>query len=258
MSFLLDALRKSETQKHLGETPTIHSSSVLETRTLARHRLGLVLVVLVPVLLVLAWFGLKDLLPGFMPGELEARKPAMSKQDLPANHTGSTAEPSNPVLPEIPTAATDNTQLNTSRTPVEAYTPPPAPLHQPESKAVPPAMPVAERMSVTNTPSLESKRGNPAQSPSGPTAPVQTKSLPTLQDTAVISYWQLPESVRGQLVALRISVMVYSETPEERFMIMNGKRLVEGDEPQQGLVLEEIGREGAVFSFRLYRFLVKR
>ena len=55
---------------------------------------------------------------------------------------------------------------------------------------------------------------------------------------------------------MKVSVLVYAERPEDRFILMNGRRYIEGDEPRPGLVLEEIGREGAVFTFQLYRFLV--
>jgi hypothetical protein len=74
----------------------------------------------------------------------------------------------------------------------------------------------------------------------------------------LISYWELPGSVREQIMELRISVMVFAELAADRFILMNGRRWVEGDEPQQGLRVEEIRREGVVFSFQRYRFLLSR
>jgi hypothetical protein len=64
--------------------------------------------------------------------------------------------------------------------------------------------------------------------------------------------------VREQIMELRISVMVFAERAADRFILMNGRRWVEGDEPQQGLRVEEIRREGVVFSFQRYRFLLSR
>jgi general secretion pathway protein B len=55
----------------------------------------------------------------------------------------------------------------------------------------------------------------------------------------------------------KISVLVYAESAEDRFILMNGERLLEGDEVEGGVVLEEIRRDGAIFSFRSQRFLVK-
>ena len=56
---------------------------------------------------------------------------------------------------------------------------------------------------------------------------------------------------------LRITVLVYSEKPEERFVLIAGQRLKEKDEAPGGLVLDEIRRDGAVFVYRNYRFLIK-
>jgi hypothetical protein len=52
-------------------------------------------------------------------------------------------------------------------------------------------------------------------------------------------------------------VLVYAESPEDRFVLVGGQRLVEKDEVDTGVVLDEIRRDGAVFLFRSYRFLVK-
>ena len=57
---------------------------------------------------------------------------------------------------------------------------------------------------------------------------------------------------------MRFSVLVYSKQPDHRFVLINGQRLVEGDIAQAGLVVEEIRRDGVIFSYRLYQFLVER
>ena len=72
-----------------------------------------------------------------------------------------------------------------------------------------------------------------------------------------ISYWELPQGVRDGLPEIKISVLVYSEKPEDRFLLTNGQRLAEKDSLESGLVLDEIRRDGAVFLYRKYRFLVK-
>jgi general secretion pathway protein B len=94
-----------------------------------------------------------------------------------------------------------------------------------------------------------------------PAARPTTKEPPEPNDAAqsrqpgLISYWQLPETVRESLPALRITVLVYAEQPEDRFLLMDGRRWTEGDELGDGLRLQEIRRDGAVLSYRLYRFL---
>jgi hypothetical protein len=73
-----------------------------------------------------------------------------------------------------------------------------------------------------------------------------------------IGYWELPDAVRANVPEIRFSVLVYDEDPGGRFVLVNGQRLGEGDELQQGLAVEEIRRDGVVFSYRLYQFFVGR
>jgi general secretion pathway protein B len=63
--------------------------------------------------------------------------------------------------------------------------------------------------------------------------------------------------MRDGLPDLRISVLVYAELPENRFVLMNGERLREGQELPNGLLLEEIRRDRAIFNYRNYRFYLK-
>jgi general secretion pathway protein B len=67
----------------------------------------------------------------------------------------------------------------------------------------------------------------------------------------------LPQGVRDNLPEIKITVLVYAEEPDDRFVLTNGQRLAEKDELQSGLVLDEIRRDGAIFLYRKYRFLVK-
>ena len=72
-----------------------------------------------------------------------------------------------------------------------------------------------------------------------------------------VSYWELPQGVRDNLPDFKITVLVYAEKPGDRFLLLNGQRMAEKDELQSDLTLLEIRRDGAVFQYRNYRFLVK-
>ena len=74
----------------------------------------------------------------------------------------------------------------------------------------------------------------------------------------MVGYWELPDAIRADIPEIKFSVLVYAGEPADRFVLINGQRLAEGDSIQQGLVVEEIRRDGVVFSFRLYQFLVER
>ena len=57
----------------------------------------------------------------------------------------------------------------------------------------------------------------------------------------MLTYWQLPQGIRDNMPDMKISVLVYAAKPEERFILMEGKRLREGDDAGgQGVQLPEI------------------
>jgi general secretion pathway protein B len=71
-----------------------------------------------------------------------------------------------------------------------------------------------------------------------------------------ISFWEVPQAVRDDLPDLHITALVFANSPEDRFVMISGRRWVERDQLESGLVLEEIRRDGAIFWYRNYRFLV--
>jgi general secretion pathway protein B len=71
--------------------------------------------------------------------------------------------------------------------------------------------------------------------------------VPTLRD--------LPLDVQLKVPKMSFSVFVYAQKPADRMVIIDGHTRREGDEVSSGLRLEEITREGAVFSFKGHRFL---
>lgn len=69
--------------------------------------------------------------------------------------------------------------------------------------------------------------------------------------------WELPLSIRRNLPALSLTIHVFSERPEERFVLINGERFISGEELGEGVRLVDIRREGALVDYRDYRFLLE-
>jgi general secretion pathway protein B len=67
---------------------------------------------------------------------------------------------------------------------------------------------------------------------------------------------ELPEEVRREIPALSIGGAMYSEAAASRMLVINGQVFHEGEQPYQGLVLEEIRLKTAVFRFRGTRYSV--
>ncbi len=81
-------------------------------------------------------------------------------------------------------------------------------------------------------------------------APPQAAGLPLLQE--------LPDSLRRQIPALHISGAIYSDSPSEWTLIINDQVLAKGSLVAPELRLEEIGANSAVFNFRGQRFRLER
>jgi general secretion pathway protein B len=86
-----------------------------------------------------------------------------------------------------------------------------------------------------------------------PQSSINTGIVP---EQKVFNLKDLPLSIQQSLPAFSISVSVYSDDPDSRMIKINGQRLQEGQYLTAGLKLEEITRDGAIFSYQKYRFRV--
>lgn len=264
MSILLDALKKSEQQRQLGQTPTLQTGlpdQDLEDGAFGRWIL-LSLVVLSAV--VMAWFGWQQL--RFPVGSDQVSEPVAAVE---AGQTSSTPtdrpdkartmtesfDDSGDLSaaaddrPEAVSATSENDRSRLSRS-VSQFK---AEDESPESgqpKNQPPVTAAAQAPTAAAP-----TRAVPDTVPKRPPASRRSPLEPHVAEP--ISYWELPQGIRDNLPEITITVLVFSERPEDRFLLGNGQRLKEQDELQSGLVLDEIRRDGAVFLYRNYRFLVK-
>ncbi len=281
MSILLDALRKSEEQRRLGSTPSIHAGSEPQGagNDTAQQWVPLSLIALSAI--AMAWIGWQQYqrpVAGSPPGAatpveqtaVEGEAAAVADRSV----ANGPAEQLRPASPDRPNGS--------RRTPVEQFA-------QGSRTEQAHAGTAAERADDTRkaqvTDSFQAYEGGseaaggdeqPGDPEPGLTAPdIVLEPPPTVRPspepgatqprearpepaaTEPITYWELPQGVRDSLPELRISVLVYADQPEDRFLLISGQRLVEKDEFQDGIVLDEIRRDGAVFLYRAYRFLVK-
>lgn len=263
MSILLDSLRKSEAQRKGRDAPTIHSAE--EYGGSSRRPASWVAVAMAGVAAAaIIWFGGRQY---SAPGE-DAGASRITATEQTAQPDGSRRGQRRPAAPTSGTA-------DQVRTPVERL---PAPA--PESSGGEESATAADRIAgyvveegdgyafeEEEEPEPDSASGQVDEDLIGVdnpddfaefqrAAPEQPEST-GVPESEPRSYWQLPQSWRSEMPEFRITVLVYAEAPEDRFLLMNGERVREGDEVEGGVVLEEIRRDGAVFSYRQTRFLVK-
>ncbi len=262
MSILLDALKKSEQERQLGQTPTLNTNAQgpAPVRNSGNPLIMLALVVLSAG--IMAWFGWQQLrLPESAetqivstqaaqsaPAPVDEKPPRRTMTEQYAPDAGESAAPG--IKKPGPDASTSGARTRLSKSVVEFK----AEKDSAEQSAKP-----ANRLTAAGS--------TPARSEAAAAAPIDSGDVPESRDgrrkgmephvTEPISYWELPQGIRDNLGEIKITVLVYSEEPTDRFVLSNGQRMVEKDQLDGGLVLEEIRRDGAVFLYRNYRFLVK-
>lgn len=258
MSILLDALKKSEEQRQLGQAPGMRddAGAAATPTDVAQQWLPLTLMALSAI--AMAWIGWQQM------REPPGLASAGAEPDIVSRAEGQQATPADQVAEREP--VTPGTEARVTRSAAEDAS---------SAAATPRARTPVESFSdrsdalrgITVIPPPQDVAGSAAAPASGaaPGEPVaqprrtrQTVAEAAPSETAgPISFWELPQGVRDSLPELRITVLVYADQPEDRFVLIGGERLRENEEVQQGVLLEEIRREGAVFRYRSYRFLVK-
>ncbi len=257
MSILLEALRKSEKSQHSPEAPNIHTddqpgpvSDSVQTGPLA--------LLLVVALFASGWFVWQQ----YQPPAGSYQPPVTLKADQTPAVTTQAENPetsSGQAIQAAPSNAVANNSASKPRTPVESY----QAAARNTSQAKPARQkPVKSAPSKDNDPVKQlvgkSSRQSPSRTAASDKSAVDDPKKHRPLEPAPISYWELPDAVRADLQEIKFSVLVYAKTPADRFVLVNGQRLVEGDSPQSGLVVKEIRRDGVVFTYRLYQFLVER
>jgi general secretion pathway protein B len=74
---------------------------------------------------------------------------------------------------------------------------------------------------------------------------------------SVVEFWQLPDPIQKKIPALTFSFHVYSTNPDKRTIIINKRRVKQGDTVSEELVLEEITQQGVILQWQgLHRFTI--
>lgn len=245
MSLILEALKKSEAQRRLGEMPNL-GTPITATK---RRRSALPWLALGTVVVLAAAGGWRFLGQRAAPVP-PATNPAPGKPSAKAD--GSTP-------PTSPTAPRQVIKAPASAAPPAAANPPPPaqpkkdmapptpatlPVAAPPPAAVPAPAPAQAPAPVATPPPAAAHPPAPA-----PPAPPPVNDVPTVDE--------LPPELRSALPVLPITMQVYSPDPKRRFAIIDGTRVVEG-ESIRGVTVQEIRPAGLVLEFQGRRVLLPR
>ncbi len=298
MSYILEALKKSQKERELGQVPTLADTPYLAGDKPAREAywgiVAVTLAVLATIIALYAAFGEQLLSAGSPPPSTpettqettpEARPPVPDSAPVAAApkvaaSVSSATQPEKPsktaqtlVAPPTQTTATEPARVVPPKQ--GRQLPPPPPNVPPElvqevrrfeehlrqrkpmdeRQATDPALtttlPVQPPAFVAAEPGLTTTAEEPARKVQAPPMPEPTRTVPPGQS-------DLPEALQKNFPKLRLTVHVYAATPEQRFVIINSRKMREGDRSRDGLLLEEITPDGAMLKYLGQRFFRHR
>lgn len=236
MSFILDALKKSETDRQRQASPALFEVKVAKPRRKFPMWAAALAVLLGVNVLALAWVLLrKSDAPPVAQGAATPAAPG-----APAAQATSSAAQPGMVTVQIPVGATSSVTVgpNAAAGGVVAPAGSPPLVEEPLLEGQEPAVP----------PDYDARDYRPALTPeqAGAIAAARRSgSLPS-RDEVIAEGTQLPN--------LRLDLHVYDATPANRFVFINMRKLKEGESLPEGVRVEQITPTGAQLSYRGTRF----
>ena len=230
MSYILDALKKSEQERGHGNVPdvqTVHSSS-LNYRTDKKALWPYILIFAVMLnLLAIGYFIINKESPAEMPQPVPE---SINRIQATTDNTANTVAQDQPAAPV--SIVDEGIQLQGSKTsPVTTATT----AGQSARESAQQTEPATKETTVASK--AVTKRPEP-----------QAVSANDSED--IIDFHELPESIKQQIPTITISAHVYSSNPLQRSIVINNNFVEEGEYILDDLVLHEITRDGAVFNYR--------
>ncbi|HEY6611664.1 MAG TPA: general secretion pathway protein GspB [Pseudomonas sp.] len=267
MSYILDALKKSEYARQQGKVPDLATLPVVDALTSAPPAFArLPLLASGALLLAVAVAG------WWRPWQA----PAAPEPSSLAAAASLSASPvvSAPALASAP--ASTPTPASASPGPIAA--PPGIPVVEPVAVAVAPAQPEPPPLAAPPVarmpppapkavlPALAPQSSAPKALPSAAQEPLAAMPRPSAAPASalpappsrVLAFYELPPAVRERIPALAISGFSYVEEPDLRMAVINDRVLRQGESAAPGITLERIASDGVVLSFSGYRFRPQR
>jgi general secretion pathway protein B len=237
MSFILDALKKSESDRQRQGGPALFEVKVARAR--ARWPLWAIAIgaLLALNLSIITWMLVRH------PARGDGGSAAPPTSTAAGTSTAAAAAPlaANTGAVSAPAGAAPQ-----SATPV-AFAPPASAASQPPAPANAggAAATVAEQNAADYAPAAE-----PAAASLSHVRRTTAEGVPLYQDAAATPGSQLPQ--------LRLDLHVFAARPEDRFVMINMHKLREGDSLPDGVHVDSITADGVVLTYNGSRFLLPR
>lgn len=267
MSYILDALRRAESERGRGEVPGLHAQTVqvglgegAETGKLPGVPLGALAAAALALVAALVWWWVGSA-EGEPPAQVAGAAPpagatavsagpeAQGQPGGPALLVAPPAPPS-PPAPPVPPATRVTSIAPVAPRAASPTAPVPAPQPAPLAAAATPAAPA-----VSPAPRAAAPAGSPAQAAAAANAasPSTSASPGGAAAARPTLLADLPQAQRAELPQMLIGGAIYSDQPTSRFVVINGLVVREGETAAPGVVLERIGPKSALIRWRELR-----
>jgi general secretion pathway protein B len=229
MSYILDALKKSDQQRQRGATPTLPSVPI--TAAAPKHPSSVYYGLLAAILLC----------AGILIGWL---RPWQEEQPVLASAPPPDAKSSIPIQNQVvPISPPEPAEIARN---VEQKLPAPNSIstvqEAPRINTIQPALSASASPRITSA-----VASAPSPMPKQPANPADT----------AIPLAELPLTIQQELPVMTIQLHSYSSKPLNSLVNINSKMLKEGDSLVSGLKLEQITPDGVIFRYKGYLFKQK-
>lgn len=232
MSYILDALKKSEQQRAHGAIPnvqTVHTSSLNYRDEKKAYWPYILIIAVILNLTAIVYFIIdKDNI---------SENDILSVQDTTIDNNAEIHIAATDTETVAPAVVPEKQAKNTTSTNTEIE--PEKPLVQATAE------PIKKKTNAVNN------NENTAPRPI-PNTTVNKRPLQAQKN--IIDFYDLPDSIQQQLPTILISAHVYSSNPLQRSIVINNNFMEEGEYVIDDLILHEITAEGAIFDYGDTRF----
>ena len=217
MSYILDALRKSDQLRQRGTPPTLLTTqaAAVEAKRPGWLLYGLLAAVLLGVGVAIGWL--------------------QPWQQIPVTPVAAPVAPKSPEPARQPAPQPSLPEALISMEPV-------APPQQPQHVEPVAVAPIAKQ-DVETPPQAAATIAVPA--------PVPAQAV---QEVVAVTVAELPHAIQQEIPAMQVSLHAYSAKPKGSLVSINNQLLRDGDVLAPGLKLEQITPDGMIFSYKGYRF----
>lgn len=224
MSYILDALKKSEQERGRGNAPgvqTVHSASINYHNEKKSYWPYFLIAAVILNLVALIYF--------IVDKEKTTRESTVVATDV-----------------AIETNHAEALEITTDRAVIAA---------KENNDAEPPAEITTDSLPAISTPAATPKPNDDFKQDDFKPAISETeyreKNTRTKKTRAdIIDYHDLDDSIKLQLPTITVSAHVYSSNPAQRSIVINNEFLEEGEYIMDGLVLYEITPDGAILNYQ--------